>query len=203
MKLYISPASCSLAPHIVLQELDLPFTTERVDLREKKTSTDQNFLEINPKGYVPALALDSGELLTECAVVLQYLADQKPDAGLIPKFGTFERYRLQEKLNYVATEIHKGFSPLWNKQYGEDAKTIGREALFKKFDLLNGQLKDPHFFMGERYTVVDAYLFTVLNWCSFLKIDLSKWLQLFNYVERVRSRPAVQKALRAEGLIKE
>lgn len=201
MKLYFSPGSCSLASHIVLQELGLSFTTERVDLRTKKTAQTE-FSKINPKGYVPTLQLDTGEILTEGAAILQYLGDQRPELKLVPASGTLERYRLQEWLNFVATEIHKGFSPLWNDAVSDEMKMLARERLFTRFDYLSNQLKQNQFLMGDHYTVADAYLFTVLSWSEPLKIDLSRWPTLRSYVERVRVRPSVQAALKAEGLLK-
>lgn len=201
MKFYFSPASCSLAPHIVLHELELPFSAVRVDLKTKE-SADGDFIKINPKGYVPTIVLDSGEVLTEASVILQYLADQKPAAKLIPQAGSMQRYKAQEWLNYISTEIHKGFGILWNKKYSAETAAIATELLHKKFDFLNAHFKKSKFLMGDTYTVADAYLFTCLNWSHFLKMDLSKWTDLSSFIERIRERPAVQNALKAEGLLK-
>jgi len=199
MKLYYSPASCSLAPHIVLHELNIPFTAVKVDLKSK-VSSDGDFFKINPKGYVPAITLENAEPLTEVAVILQYLGDQKPESQLIPKSGSLERYRAQEWLNYIATEIHKGFGILWNQKYSEETKTISRELLFKKFDFLNTHFEKSKFVLGEQFSVADAYLYTCLNWTKFLKIDLTKWSAISDFMNRIQERPAVQNALKAEGL---
>lgn len=201
MKLYYSPASCSLASHIVLHELGINFDIERVDIREKKSASG-DFWAINPKGYVPVLEVDSKNRLTEGAAILQYLGDQKPELHLVPKAGTMERYRLQEWLNYIATEVHKGFSPLWNPKNSDEVKAAAKEALTKKFDFLNNALNERTYLTGNQFTVADAYLFTVLNWTNFLKIDLSAWKNLTKFLETVGNRKSVQAALKAEGLSK-
>lgn len=201
MKLYYSPASCSMASHIVLQELGLPFEIDRVDLAEKKTSTG-DFWAINPKGYVPVLEISATDRLTEGAAILQYLADQKPELNLAPKAGTMDRYRLQEWLNYIATEVHKGFSPLWNKTNSDQVKAAAKEILLKRFNYLNTQLTGKNFLLGNHFTVADAYLFTVLNWSNFLKIDLTPWPAIVKYMENIGLRKSVQAALKAEGLAK-
>jgi glutathione S-transferase len=202
MKLYYSPGACSLSPHIVLREAGLSFEIEKVDLRTKKTESGKDFTAINPKGYVPALQLDDGSLLTEGPAIVQYIADKAPQSKLAPAHGTMERYRLQELLNFISTEIHKGFSPLFNPSYPEEVKKTFRENLGKRFDNLNGPLEKGPFLMGEQFTVADAYLFTVLNWCQWVNIDLSKWPVLQAYQGRVAARPHVQAALKAEGLLK-
>lgn len=198
-KLYYSPGACSLAPHLVLEETKLPFELVRVDLRTK-TYAGGDFKKINPKGSVPVLELDNQERLTEAAVILQYLSDQKPDAGLVPKWGTWERYRLQEWLNFIATELHKGFGPLWKPDTPAEYKTIALKNLAQRFDYVNVRLETNDYLMGTGYTVADAYLFTVSNWSHFLKIDLSPWPHLQHFMERVRERPATLRALKAEGL---
>ncbi len=202
MKLYYSPGACSLSPHIVLREAGLSFEVEKVDLRTKKTESGKDFTAINSKGYVPALQLDDGSLLTEGPAIVQYIADKAPQSKLAPAHGTMERYRLQELLNFISTEIHKGFSPLFNPSYPEEVKKTFRENLGKRFDHLNGPLEKGPFLMGEQFTVADAYLFTVLNWCKWVDIDLSKWPVLQAYQGRVAARPHVQAALKAEGLLK-
>ncbi len=201
MKLFYSPGACSLSPHIVLLESGLQFTTEKVDLKSKKTDTGLDFTSINSKGAVPALQLDDGRVLTEGAAVVQYLADQRPDTGLAPRPGTFERYQLAEILNYIASEVHKGFSPLFNPAISADAKTAALANLEKKFQWLSGFLGDKHYLLGDTFTVADAYLFTVLSWSSHVGADLAKHHVLTAYLARVGHRPKVQEALKAEGLI--
>lgn len=201
MKLYYGPASCSMASHIVLNELGITFELARVDLRDKKVE-GQDFSALNPKGYVPALRLDNGELLTEGAAILQYLADQKPELKLAPAWGTIERYRLQEWLNYIATEVHKNFSPLWRKDSSPEVRQAAIDVLKKRFDFLTTALSKQKFLMGSQFTVADAYLFTVLNWCHYVKLDLSPWAVLQNYVNEISARPSVIATLKAEGLLK-
>ena len=200
MKLYYKPGACSFSPHIVLREAGLDFSIEKVDLVSKKTEHDADFLAINPKGQVPVLQLDDGSFLTENAVIVQYLADQKPDRQLLPEAGTPARYHALEWLNYVATELHKGFSPLFNPRFPDEAKTVARELLEKKFIFLNDQLAEKEYLLGSRFSVADAYLFTVLNWANALKFDFSALPHLSAFVERMKARPAVDAALTAEGL---
>jgi len=200
VKLYYYPGACSLAPHIVLLETGTPFSAVKTDIKNKKTESGADYLKINPKGAVPALELDGGEVLTEGAVILQYLADLKPDSGLAARAGTLERYHLMEMLNYIASEVHKGFSPLFNPAASEELKKMAFENLRRKFDYLAPLLAAHPYLMGERFTVADAYLFTVLAWTRPLKIDLAPWPALGAYLKRVRERPAVEKALKAEGL---
>ncbi|MDE1923821.1 MAG: glutathione transferase GstA [Gammaproteobacteria bacterium] len=201
MKLYYSPGACSLAPHIALCETGLPFTTEKVDLQSKKTATGADYRQINAKGSVPALALDDGQVLTEVAVVLQYIADRKPDAHLAPAAGSLERYRLMELLNYVATEVHKGFSPLWNPKASADWKAGAHANLAARFDWLSSTLKGKPYLMGAQFSVADAYLFTVLSWSSHVGVELAKWPVLAAYMSEIGHRPKVEQALREEGLI--
>jgi glutathione S-transferase len=202
MKLFYFPGACALSPHIVLNELGLPYTLEKIDFATKKTAAGLDYLTINSKGAVPALQLDDGRLLTEGPAIVQYLADQKPDSGLAPRAGTFERYQLMEILNYITSEVHKGFSPLFNPKISADWKASAIANLEKKFDWLTAFLKDKNFLMGNTFTVADAYLFTVLNWTGHLKIDLSRWPVLVAYQARIAQRPKVQQALREEGLLK-
>jgi glutathione S-transferase len=202
MKLYYTPGACSLSPHIVLREAGLSFDVEKVDLGSKKTESGKDFNTINPKGYVPALQLDDGSILTEGPAIVQYLADKAPQSKLAPANGTLERYRLQELLGFIGTELHKGFSPLFNPTYPEDAKKIARDNLAKRFNYLNTFLEKGPFLTGEQFTVADAYLFTILGWTAFVKIDLGQWPVLKAYHARVAGRPAVQAALKAEGLLK-
>lgn len=203
MKLYFSPGACSLSPHIVLREAGLQFDLEQVDLAAKKIkATGSNYREINPKGMVPVLQLDSGEVLTEGPAIVQYVADQKPESGLAPKPGTLERYRVMEWLNFVTAEVHKNFTPLFKPNTPDEYKQIARNNLAERFAFVDGKLAGKQYLMGDRFTVADAYLFTVSNWTSIHKIDLSQWPNLKAFAERVRARPQVQEALKAEGLIK-
>ncbi len=199
MKLFFAPGACSRASHIALYESGLKFEAEQLDPKTKKTKSGEDYYKITPKSQVPALLSDKGELLTEGSAIMQYIADQAPDKKLMPKAGTWERYKAQEWLNYIAAEVHKGFSPLFNKDMPEAAKEIFRANLGKKFDYLSAQLKGHDYLMGNQFTVADGYLHTVLNWTKHLNIDLSKWPVLMGYVEKVSSRPGVQAALKAEG----
>ncbi len=201
MKLYFSPGACSLAPHIVLRELGLAHTRVKVDTRAGKTEDGGEYRKINPKGYVPTLELDNGERLTEAAVLLQYLADRAPDAGLAPAAGTMARYRLQEWLNFIATEIHKGFGPLWKPDSTDDEKQRTRSRLGLRLDWLARELGSREYLLGV-FSIADAYLFTVLNWGQWTGVDLAQWPALKAYVDRVAARPKVAEALRAEGLLK-
>lgn len=200
MKLYLAPSACSLAPHIVAREAILPIELERVDLRAKRTASGADYLAINPRGSVPALELDGGEVLTQVAVLVQYLADQRPSARLAPAADTFERYRLQEWLNYIATDLHKTFSPLFNPATSDAAKASAKETLGARFAFVSVQLAGQSYLMGD-FTVADAYLFTVLRWAGLMAIDLTPWPVLVAYVARVGERPAVKAALAAEAAL--
>jgi glutathione S-transferase len=202
MKLYYSPGACSLSPHIVLLEAALPYTLEKVDFGTKKTAAGVDYLTVNSKGSVPALQLDDGRVLTEGPAIVQYLADQKPDSGLAPRAGTFERYQLMEILNYITSEVHKNFSPLFNKEASADWKAAAKTAVGKKFDWLSAFLKGKTYLLGNNFTVADAYLFTILNWPAHVAIDLAKWPVLAAYHTHIAQRPKVQQALREEGLLK-
>jgi glutathione S-transferase len=198
MKLFVSPGACSLAPHIVLHELEMKHDIEKVDMKTKKT-VHGDFNKINPKSYVPALELDNGEILTEGTAIMQYLADQKPDAKLIPKMGTWERYRAIEWLNFVATEIHKGMANLWHPEAvpanaQDQFKTFFKDKLAVRFDLLDKHLSKNKFMMGDQFTVVDAYLYTIVSWTKILKLDMTKWPKLMGFIETVGTRPSVMKA---------
>ena len=202
MKLYYSPGSCSLASHVALLASEIKFEVEQVDTKAKKTKSGKDYSKINSKGYVPCLETNDGHFLTEGAVILQYIADQAPDKKLLPKSGTWDRYRAQEWLNFIATEIHKNYSPLWNKDLPEATKKAAIERLTNRIDWLSQQLKPGQFLMGSHFTVCDAYLFTVLNWSRSVKFDLTKWPNLMGYVEKVTNLPAVHSAMKAEGLTK-
>ena len=202
MKLYFSPGACSMASHIVLFETSLPFTTERVDMRTKLTAGGADFNQVNPKGYVPALELKDGTVLTEGPAILQFLADLAPASNLAPANGTLERYELIALLNFIATEIHKNFSPLFDPQTGADAQQQRRTALAKRYAYIEQVLSDKDFLTGASFTVADAYLFTVSNWAGRVNVDLSAFRNLQAWLARVGMRPAVQQAMRAEGLVK-
>jgi len=202
MKLYFSPASCSLASHIVLHELGVAFETDRVDLKTKKTFSGEDFWKINPKGYVPCLQLDSGEILTEGVVILQYLADLDSAKKLAPPVGSMERYRIQELLNFIATEVHKNFSPLWNKEAPDVIKQMAIERLGNRLNYLNTTMAGKDFAFGSSFSIADAYLFTVLNWAGYVKLEMTAWPHLIKYCERIKSLPSVQSAMKAEGILK-
>lgn len=202
MKLFYSAGACSLSPHIILREGGFSFTTEKVDIRAKKTAAGEDFLAINPKGYVPALQLDDGSLLTEGPAIVQFLADQVPDKKLAPANGTLERYRLQEMLNFISTEIHKGFSPLFNPAFPDEGKRLTRERLAQRLGVLEAVVAKQAYLLGDQFTVADAYLFTTLNWAGHTKLDLEPFPALRAYHARVADRPSVQEALKAEGLAK-
>jgi len=201
MKLYYAPAACSLAPHIALSEAGLPHELVRIDLRTHTLPDGSDYAAVNPKGYVPVLELDDGTRLTEAAVILQYIADRNPGT-LAPAFGSIERYRLMEWLNFIATELHKGFGPLWKPNTPAEYKTIVVDALGKRFDFIAPILAAQPYLTGERFTIADAYLFTILNWAKILKVDLARWPSLGLYLDRVAARPRVQQALRDEHLLK-
>lgn len=201
MKLYYAPGACSLSPHIVAREAGLELALEKVDLGSKRTEHGADFLAINPKGYVPALELDDGQLLTEGPAIVQYLADRNPDAGLTPPSGSFERYRLQEALAFISSEIHKGYGPFFDPRLTDEARAERVAYMQKRFGLVEQMLEGKPFLLGERFSAADAYLFVMVNWKDFLKVDLSAFENVLAFHERVGARPAVQAAMRAEGLI--
>ncbi|HEX5477972.1 MAG TPA: glutathione transferase GstA [Burkholderiales bacterium] len=203
MKLYYSPGACSLSPHIVSREAGIPVELKKVNLKEKLVDGGADYRQVNGKGYVPALELDGGQVLTEGPAIVQYLADQKPDSGLAPRAGTPERYQLQSWLNFVTAEIHKQFSPLFKPNTPEEYKKILRENLAGRFEWLNQQLAGKDYLMGKTFTVADAYLFVVLNWSGKVQIDLAKWPNVSGFVARVAARPKVKEAMKVEGLIQE
>lgn len=200
MKLYISPGACSLAPHIVLLATGLPFVTERVSLRTRQTASGEDFRAINPKGQVPALALEDGRLLTENQVILQYVADLAPASGLAPAFGSFERYQVMEWLSWISTELHKRFSPLFTPGTSEQGREAAWAALAAPLNYVAGKIDADTYLTGAQFTVADAYLFTVLNWVGFAKFSLNDWPALQAYQARVASLPVVREAMRHEGL---
>jgi glutathione S-transferase len=202
MKLYYSPGTCSLASHITLYETGLPFEIDRLIKTTKMTVGGENYMQVNPKGYVPAIKLDDGRILTENAAVLQYIADQKPDSGLAPQAGTMERYRLQEWLTFISSEIHKSFSPMFNKDTAEEVKSYARNMLGKRLIHAETQLANKLHLMGDHFTVADAYFFVVMNWSKIVGFDLAPYPHIKEYMTRVAARPAVQAAMKAEGLLK-
>lgn len=201
MKLYYAPGTCSLSPHIVAREAGLPLTLVRVDNKNKKTESGADYRAINAKGYVPLLELDNGTRLSEGPAIVQYLADLAPAAKLAPANGSFERYQLQEWLNFITSEIHKQFSPLFDATMPEEAKEKFRVKLASRFDWVAEQLRGRDYLMGS-FTVADAYLFVVLGWTKFTGPDLARWPVLQQYIDRIAARPRVQEALKAEGLLK-
>lgn len=202
MKLYYTPGACSLSPHIILQEAGYKnYELIKVDLKTKKTQYGEDYNNIAEKSAVPLLVLDNGEVLSEGVAIIQYLSDERPQANLAPKNGTFERIRLQEWLNYIATELHKGHYPLFHPEAGSTAKEIYLDKLKKSYNYVSDKLKNKKYIFGDEFTIADAYLFTVLSWHKYINLDLEQWPVLAEYKKRVESRPKVQEALKAEGLL--
>jgi glutathione S-transferase len=201
MKLYYAPGACSLSPHIVAREAGLNIQLQKVNTKDKSMEGGGDFWKVNARGYVPVLELDNGERLTEGPAIVQYLADQKPESGLAPKAGTLERYRLQEWLNFLTSELHKQFSPLFKPNTPDDYKLIAKENIANRFNWLNEQLAGKDYLMGKQFTVADAYLFVLTNWTKPTQIDLGKWPNIAAFQKRVAARPKVKEAMQAEGLI--
>lgn len=199
MKLYLTPHACSLSPHIALREAGIPFDIEVVDLGTKKTKSGGNYTSVNPKGYVPALEIEGGQVLTEGPAIVQYIADQKPASKLAPPAGSFERYRLQEWLNFITSELHKSVGPLFSDATPAAWKETLKTRVAGRFDMLSKSLQGKDYLMGSTFTVADAYLFVILSWTSHVGIDLSRWPVLTAYFERIKARPAVKAALDAEA----
>ena len=202
MKLYYSPGACSLSPHIVAREAGIAVDLKKVDLKTKTLAEGGSYTAVNGKGYVPALGLDDGSLITEGPVIVQYLADQKPDSGLAPKAGSVERRRLQEWLNFISAELHKAMGTFFNPKAPDDWKIAVTERLGLRLDYLAKEMAGKQYLLGDKFSVADAYLFTILNWAPMVKFDLGKWPALVEYHKRVAARPKVQEALKAEGLVK-
>ena len=202
MKLYYTPGACSLAVHIVAREAGLPFDLVKVDLAKHRTELGDDLAAVTPKNYVPVIELEDGQILTEVAALVQWAAEQRPEAGLLPPAGTMERFRVTEWLNFIATELHKGFSPLWHPENAPSTLRDARVKLDARFAVLELELEDRTWLLGDRYTVADAYAFTILSWAKTLKVDLQPYPRLRAYLARVESRPAVQQALAAEGLLR-
>ena len=201
MKLYYAPGACSLASHIALHETGLPFEIDKYISATKTTASGEDFLQVNPKGYVPTIRLDDGSILTEGAAVLQYIADRNPASGLAPKAGTMERYRLQEWLTFIGTEIHKTFSQLFNKSVAPEVKNRAHELLTRRLGHVETQLANRPYLMGDSFTVADAYMFTVVRWSDGVGFDLGRFPRIKEYLARISARPTVQAAMKAEGLV--
>jgi glutathione S-transferase len=202
MRLFYASGACSLSPHIVAQEAGIELRLQKVDLKTKTVASEGDFLAINPKGYVPALQLDDGEVLTEGPTIVQYLADLKPEKGLAPPAGTLARYHLQEWLGYINSELHKTYSPLFRPDTPAETRTERQAYLSKRYALVEKQLTGRSYLCGDKFTVADAYLFTVTNWAGIVKFDLSPFPNLRAFQERVAARPAVKAVMKEEGLIK-
>lgn len=200
MKLYYAPGACSLSPHIVAMEAGIPLELVKVDIPNKKTEGGGDFWAVNPRGYVPALEISAGEVLTEGPAIVQYLADQKPDSGLAPKNGTMERYRLQEKLNFVTSELHKSIGALFNPNVKGEWLDNQMAYIDKRLGALDKMLTGKQYLMGDKFSVADAYAFTVINWTRLKKIDISKHANVVAYFARVGERPKVKEAMKAEGI---
>lgn len=200
MKLFYAPGACSMAVHIALNEVGLDCDLEKVDLAAKTTESGDNYLDINPKGYVPCMQLDNGEYLTEVATLLQYIADNNPDANLLPAIGNDSRYRVLEAMNYISTELHKNFGPMFNPESSDEQRQAAQDLVTMRLGLIDEQLASGQHIVGEQFTIADAYLTTILGWTKFVKMDLSPWPNIGAYVGRVMDRPAVQKTLKEEGM---
>lgn len=201
MKLYYAPGACSISPHIALCEAGIAHQIEKVDLKAKKTESGADYLAINAKGYIPALQLDNGEVLVEGVAIVQYIADQKPESGLAPEAGTMERYRLMEWLNFISSELHKTFSPLFNPAMPEEAKKIFRDRLMQRWAYVDKQLAGKDYVMGANFSVVDGYLYNMIRWAKRVELDLSGCPNVMAFMSRVEARPKVVEALKAEGLM--
>lgn len=202
MKLYYAPGACSLSPHIVAREIGVDVQLEKVDTKSHTYGSGGDFYKVNPKGYVPALEIKAGDILTEGPAIVQYLGDQKPESGVVPAPGSPDRYRLQEMLGYINSEIHKSYSPLFNPDTKPEAAEERKAYLKKRYAYLEGILASREYLVGNKFTAADAYLFTVTNWAHFVKLDLSGFPNLQAFQKRVAARPAVQQAMKEEGLIK-
>jgi glutathione S-transferase len=202
MKLYYAPGACSLSPHIVARELGLDLQLEKVDTKSHTFGSGSDFYKVNPKGYVPVLEIKPGELLTEGPAIVQYLGDQKPQAGVVPAAGTMERYRLQEMLGYINSELHKTYSPLFNPNTKPETAEERKEYLKKRYKYLDEVLAGREYLLGSKFSAADAYLFTVTNWAGYVNVDLSGYPNVQAFQKRVAARPAVQQAMKEEGLIK-
>ncbi len=202
MKLYFSPGACSMSPHIVLREAGLSFTPVQVNTKTHQLKDGGDFYAVNPKGYVPVLELDDGSRLTEGPAIVQYIADQVPDKKLVPANGTMERYRVQEWLNFITSELHKGYGPLFNPKTPDEYKTMAKAKLIDRYKWVDAQLEGHDYLMGKAFSVADAYLFTITSWAKHLSLDLAAFKNVGAFMKRMSERPAVQEVLKAEGLDK-
>jgi glutathione S-transferase len=200
MKLYFAPGACSLSPHIVLREAGAKFDLEQVDLREKKTKKGDDYWKINPKGQVPLLELDDGQMISEGPAIVQYVADKNPGAGIIPAAGSIDRYHLQGWLTHIGTELHKTYGPMFRPTTPDEYKKISKETLANKYKNIDKMLEGKQYLMGDKFTVADAYLYTVTRWAPRVEFDLSPFPNVKAFMERMNARPKVQEALKAEGL---
>jgi len=202
MKLFYSPGACSLSPHIVAREAGIDVELEKVDTKTHTFNGGSDYFKVNPKGYVPALEIKAGDILTEGPAIVQYLGDQKPQSGVVPAAGSAQRYRQQEMLGYINSEIHKTYSPLFNKAISEETANERREYLKKRYAYLEGVLATKQYLVDNKFSAADAYLYTVTRWAPFVKVDLTGFPNLKEFQARVEARPAVQQALKEEGLLK-
>jgi glutathione S-transferase len=202
MKLYYAPGACSLSPHIVAREAGIDVQLVKVDTKSHTFDDGSDFYKVNPKGYVPALEIKAGEVLTEGPAIVQYLGDQKPQSGLVPPAGSLERYRLQEMLGYINSEIHKTYSPLFDSKTPAEVVDNRKAYLKKRYKYLDDKLAGRDYLVGDKFTAADAYLFTVTNWAGHVKLDLSEFANIQAFQKRVAARPAVRQAMKEEGLIK-
>jgi glutathione S-transferase len=200
MKLFYAPGACSMAVHIALNEAGVACDLEKVDLAKKKTESGANYLDINPKGYVPCMQLDNGEYLTEVQALLQYIADHNPETKLLPGLGDARRYRVLESMNYISTELHKNFGPMFNPASSDEQRKAAQDMVTMRLGLIDQQLASGQHIAGEQFSIADAYLTTVLGWTQFVKMDLSPWPNIAAYVGRVMARPAIQQTLKEEGM---
>lgn len=203
MKLYYAPGACSMAPHIVALDAGQKLELVKVDIPTKKTEHGDNYWKINPKGYVPALVLDSGEVLTEVPAICQYIADQHPDAGLVSPYGSMQRYEEMAALNFTSAEVHKQIGALFNPALTPEMRNVQIGSISHRLRTLDKMLEGRDYIMGDRYTVADAYLITVLNWTGYHKVDISQWPNIQKYMSRMNSRENVRKAMVEEGLVKQ
>jgi glutathione S-transferase len=202
MKLYYSPGACSLSPHIVAREAGIDLDLQKVDLKTHSLKAENDYYKVNPKGYVPALEIAPGDVLTEGPAIVQYLADQKPKSGLVPPAGSADRYRQQEMLSYINSEIHKAYSPLFSDTTPDATREDRKAHLRKRYKLLDERLAGKDYLFGDKFTAADAYLFTITRWAHAVKLDLSDFKNIAAFQERVKARPAVQEAMKEEGLVK-
>jgi glutathione S-transferase len=202
MKLYYTPGVCSLAAHIALREAALDFTLEQVDPITKQTASGTNYLDVNPNGYVPALEIEPGLVLTEGPAIMQYIADRVPGSRLAPPAGTMERYRLMSWLNFITSEIHKSFTPLFKPNMPAEAKTLIKEQLVARFNYIELHLSKNDYLLSEGFTIADAYLFVTTEWAGLVGVSLEPWQAIRAFRNRIRARPSVRAALQAEGLLK-